>query len=146
MEDTLMGVVAVVLIVGAAVLWLTLRKLAHKNKFIRWWWNSSFKFAAHMPFCGWMTCFMVAVDEEEQKQKEHYQQVGQQSDEFGGKLADNAVNSYHQQEEDRKNLERELSSRFGRSDITVSSDGRSVKIGNGDWMPTDTVKSKLGIK
>ncbi|MBQ7861689.1 MAG: hypothetical protein IJ349_05755 [Clostridia bacterium] len=146
MEDAIMGVVAIVLVVGAVVAWFGLRKLAHKSALIRWWWNSSFKIASYIPFCGWMTCFMVTVDEDDRKEKEFYQQVGKQSDEVGSKLADSLVNNYHQQEAQRQSLERELAQRFGRSDITVSGDGKSVKIGDSDWMPSDTVKRKLGIK
>ena len=146
MEDVIMGVVAVVLIGGAVVAWLGLRKLAHKNAFIRGWWNTSFKIASYIPFCGWMTCFMVTVDENDKKEKEFYQQVGKQSDEVGGKLADSWVNNYHQQEAERQSLEREISQRLGRNDVTVTADGRSVKIGDSDWMPADNIKNQLGMR
>lgn len=78
-------------LIAAAVL-IAIRVIAGTNniigKMFRWFWNTSFKIAAHVPMCGWMAHFMIAKTPAEKAMKDKYLGIGAKTDEaipsFGG--------------------------------------------------------------
>ena len=134
----LVGVLAIGLLVG-------LRLLAGKFKFFRWYWNTSFKISSYIPFCGWMSRFIIADTEAEKTQKEHFVQTGAKVDNVAFGAVEQAAAREQQKIKEAQALQSAVCQRLGRSDVTVTSDGSSIKIGNGDWIPAENVKSQLGL-
>ena len=69
----------------AAVIFIAILIIARTDnilgKIFRWFWNTSFKIAAHVPMCGWMAHFMIAKTPEEKAMKEKYIGIGKKADE-----------------------------------------------------------------
>ena len=141
----------------AIVIWVAIAIVARLNipvisPIVRWVWNIFFTFAAFIPFCGWMTIFIVAKDEDEKKAKKEIVETGLAND--GDIIDDVAGASEREQKEreayetqkkaEREALEKDLSKRayeaFGTSNITLNSDGSMVKIENGEYMSVDAFK------
>ena len=131
-----------VLVVGLLV---SLRLLAKKFKFFRWYWNTSFKISSYMPFCGWMARFIIAENEEEEKMKEFFVQTGDNTDDVAVGVLDNAVQREKERIKEAQELQSAICQKLGRGDVTVSSDGKSVKIGDGNWMPAEDAKRQLNM-
>ena len=114
------------LAIGIVVL---IRVLAGMNngvgRVFRWFWNTSFKFAAFIPFMGWMTCFIIG------EEREIWMPIGKTSDEFGYYLVEQEANRQKADRLRKEAAERQLLS-LGYSDIRVSDDGRSAKGYNRD--------------
>ncbi len=77
---------------------IAIRVLAKKDstlgKICLWYWNTSFKFAAHIPFLGWMAHFIITDGSDEaESMREHYINVGQQSDNLGAQMAEMMASS-----------------------------------------------------
>ena len=88
------------------------------GRICRAWWNISFSIAAIIPFCGWMTRFVIADPET----KEYLVNMGDANDEyFFGKVADSA-----QAELARQKRDAEIRSRLdskGLTDVYINEDG-----------------------
>lgn len=90
------------------------------GRVFRWFWNTSFKFAAVIPFMGWMTCFMIG------EEREIWMPIGKHADEFGYYLVEQEANKRKADRLRKEATERHLLS-LGYSDVRVSNDGRSAK-------------------
>ena len=93
-----------------------------------------------------MARFIIADTEAEKQQKEHLVQTGAKVDNAAFDFVQDAANREQQKIKDSQMLQSEICQRLGRSDVIVTADGRSAKIGNGDWMPVENVKGQLGIR
>jgi len=150
-------------IIIAIIIWIGIRILAGMNIpvisiILRTWWNISFKIASFIPFCGWMTCFIIAKNEKERKEKEMWKKTGEETDNAAADMLERAAERDRaaleaeqariaQKEAERKELEEDLRARtyrkYGTRDVHVNSDGSRVKVGGGEYIPTEEFKRKL---
>ena len=114
---------------------IAIRVLATKphtlGRICRWYWNTSFKLAAHTPFCGWMACFMIADTEEEKAIKKHYKKIGEETDGITARYLENRANSQRAEEEarqERLRLESIINHKLKRTDARIISEN-VVEIG-----------------
>ena len=118
MED-----IKIVLIFAAALgVLIFIRVMATKNsilgKICRWYWNTSFKIAAFIPFCGWMTHFIIANPEE----KQIYINIGQDVDQWALDSIKNAAERDRIQRERDEAIRSQLAQR-GLRNVSVNYDG-----------------------
>lgn len=129
------------------------------SKIIRWWWNLSFKIAAHIPFCGWMSHFIITKgDKNAEAAKEHYVNIGRKTDNIAVDMLEQSAarakaeqEAYQtqlaQEEAERRALEEDLRGRayrtLGTRDVRLNSDGSMAKVGNSDYISTEELKKKL---
>lgn len=148
-------------VVIAIIIWVAIAIVARLNipiisPILRWWWNISFTIAAYIPFCGWMSIFIITKgDENAKKRKEELVNIGRSTDDMAfNSLEESAKREQAereareaQQKAEREALEEDLRGRAYRSlgtrDVTLNSDGSMGKIGNGDWMPVNELKKDL---
>lgn len=112
------------------------------GRICRWFWNTSFKLAAFFPFCGWMTCFMIADTDQEKAVKKHYQAAGRETDEDAFGYVNNAADRQKAQLHSEEQIRLAIVQRLGRSDVSVS--GNSVTIGSKTYYLEDVLK-KLNL-
>ena len=123
---------------------------------IRTWWNLSFKLAAFIPFCGWMSHLIIVKkgDKAAEAEKEHFVNIGRETDNATSdmfersaaraKAEQEAYELQRQQEEaNRKALEEDLRARAGTSDLHLNSDGSKARVGDSDFIPTEELKKNL---
>ena len=126
---------------------------------LRCWWNLSFKLAAFIPFCGWMSHLIITKgDKNAEAEKEHYVNIGRETDNATADMLEQSAarakaeqEAYQaqlaQEEANRKALEEDLRGRayreLGTRDVNLNSDGSKAKIGNSDYIPTEELKEKL---
>lgn len=148
-------------IIIAVIIWITMGIVARLDipiisPFLRWWWNISFTIAAYIPFCGWMTIFIITKgDKTAKKRKEELMNVGRSTDDVAFyNLEQSAIREQAEREAreaqrkaERETLEEDLKGRAYRSlgtrDVTLNSDGSMVKIGNSDYVPVNEFKKNL---
>ncbi len=142
---------------------IAIRVLAKKDstlgKICLWYWNTRGKFAAHIPFLGWMAHFIITDGSDEaESMREHYINVGQQSDNLGAQMAENiSVRAKEREAEEQAQIEAEAKKReelqtemrqrayrnFDRSDVQLNSDGSMVKLGkDGEYVNVDEFRKK----
>lgn len=99
---------------------ILIRILASTNnilgKICRWFWNTSFKIAAHIPLCGWMAHFIIG------EEKTIYIPKGKAADAWGADMLSNAADRGRAQREREEAIRGELASR-GYVDVSVKGDG-----------------------
>lgn len=148
-------------VVIAVIIWVAIAIVARLNipiisPILRWWWNISFTIAAYIPFCGWMSIFIITKgDEKAKKRKEELVNIGRSTDDMAfNSLEESAKREQAereareaQQKAEREALEEDLRGRAYRSlgtrDVALNSDGSMGKIGNGDWVPVNELKKDL---
>lgn len=148
-------------VVIAVIIWVAIAIVARLNipiisPILRWWWNISFTIAAYIPFCGWMSIFIITKgDEKAKKRKEELVNIGRSTDDMAfNSLEESAKREQAereareaQQRAEREALEEDLRGRAYRSlgtrDVTLNSDGSMAKIGNGDYVPVNELKKEL---
>lgn len=133
---------------GCIAILIALRLLAGMNNFVgrifRWYWNTSFKIAAFIPFCGWMTRFIIADTAAEKKQKAAIMKTGEEIDNMAfGWVGESAARQQAElaaqeaqmaaEREARARQEAELQRMFwqkeGRNDVQLTNDPNYVKVG-----------------
>ena len=126
---------------------------------LRAWWNISFKIAAFIPFCGWMAHLIITKgDEQAEAEKEHYVNVGRETDNATGEMLERSAarakaeeEAYQarraQEEAERNALEEDLRRRtynaYGTRDVHLNSDGSKVRVGDSDYVSTEEFKRSL---
>lgn len=122
-------------------------------------WNTMFKLAAFIPFCGWMTCFIITKNDEKAKtEKEYYVQMGKEAVdrdiEFWDRKAQRERDEENARQEQltrqaaaRRELEEDLRGRayrkLGTRDVHLNRDGTMVKVGDSDYMSVEQFKRKM---
>lgn len=133
------------IIIPVAV-WIGIRIIAGTNTIIgrifRWFWNLSFSIAAHVPFCGWMSRFIIAKTEEEKAYKEDIVRTGDENDDITLKQLEEKARREREKENERQELRDEINYRLGRNDVQIH--GNIVRIGKKDYT-VDEVKRELGL-
>lgn len=86
------------------------------GKICRWFWNTSFKIAAYIPFCGWMAHFIIG------EERELYIGIGQRADAMGSEMLDESVRRERETERRREAARIELAQQ-GYTDCSINSDG-----------------------
>ena len=136
------------IIAGAVV--IAIRILAGQDHLLghicRWFWNVSFKIISYVPFCGWMSCFIIAKNDKEKAAKNYYKQVGAEADQSGINYLDRKAAQDRAEEEARQERLRQESAinyALKRTDARILSDD-VVEIG-GKKYDLHGVKRKLGI-
>lgn len=148
--------VAVVLAMAA---WVAIGLIARTDtligKILRVWWNITFSIAAIIPFCGWMTHFVITKTDEEKKAKKELVDAGEANDNSAWSSVEESARKSIEAEEarrakleaERKAVEEDLQRRayqsLGRTDVQVNSDGSKAKIGNGDYISVEEMKRHL---
>lgn len=148
----------------AIIILVVIRVLAGLNipiisTVLRWWWNIGLKIAAYIPFCGWMSRFIITKgDERAEAEKAHYVNVGRETDKATGEMVERAAARAKaeqeadrarraQEEANRKELEENLRGRayreWGTRDVHLNSDGSKVRIGDGDYMSIKEFEDSL---
>ena len=114
------GVIGIILIVSVIAVIVVLRILAGMQngvgRVFRWFWNTSFKFAAFMPFAGWMTRFMIG------EEREIWIPIGARTD----GIALDAVNAAAERnriQQARVEAVRKKAAEAGYTDVSVNSNG-----------------------
>ena len=114
------GVILIGILVAIIAILVGFRILAGMQngvgRVFRWFWNTSFKFAAFMPFAGWMTRFMIG------EEREIWIAIGATTD----SMAWDAVNAKAEQnrlEQARVEAVRKKAAEQGYTDVSVNSDG-----------------------
>ena len=120
-----MEVVLLVLVFAAAFgLVIFIRVTANKDtrlgRFCKWYWNVSFKIAAHIPFSGWMARFIIGDE------KDFYIKIGEQSDAFGWKLVENEAERNRLERERDERIRAEVAQRCGGNVVSINGDGSSA--------------------
>ena len=127
---------------------IAIRLLANMDniigKIFRWYWNTSFTIAAFIPFCGWMSRFIIAKTPEAKKAKAQVVAQGDEVDNMAfGWVGESAARQKAQLEaeeaqraaerEARARQEAELQRMFwqkeGRNDVQLTNDPNYVKVG-----------------
>ena len=103
-----------VTVIGLSILFW---KLAHKNRFFRWWWNISFKFCSLLPFGSIWAHFIIADSDEEKAEKEMYLKIGQQTDAF----ISGALDSMVEKERARQHREEAIRQKLAQQGLTAVS-------------------------
>ena len=88
------------------------------GKICRWYWNTSFKIAAFIPFCGWMAHFIIG-----KKEKEQYIRIGEQADKFAFDMVESAAERERIQQERDERIRQEIARQYGGTNVSVSGDG-----------------------
>ena len=125
---------------------------------LRGWWNISFKISAFIPFCGWMTCFIITKGDEKAKaEKEFYRNVGRETDNAAGEMLERSAERARAEEaarqrqmeieaENRRNLEDDMRRRaytsLGRTDVQLNRDGSAVRVGDSDYVSVEEFKRR----
>ena len=150
------GIIAIVIVVAIGI--LARLRIPFLSAILRAWWNISFTIAAFIPFCGWMSRFIIATDEEEKKNKEELVGIGEKNDDAAidglneaaqRDLAEAEARRVQQMqaEESRRALEDELNAsaykKYGSRNVTLNSDGTMAKVGDGEYVPVEQLKSNL---
>ena len=114
------GVILIGILVAIIAILVGFRILAGMQngvgRVFRWFWNTSFKFAAFMPFAGWMTRFMIG------EEREIWIPIGDKTD----SIAWDAVNAKAERErlaQERVEAVRKRAAEEGYTDVSVNSDG-----------------------
>lgn len=123
---------------------------------LRGWWNISFKLAAFIPFCGWMTWFIITRgDEKAMAEKEFYRNVGRETDQAASEMLERSAERARAEEEtrqrqleieeeNRRNLEDDMRRRaynsLGRTDVYLNRDGSAVRVGDSDYVSVEEFK------
>lgn len=155
---------AIITVVIAVAIWIAVRIIAKTDcllgRICRWWWNTSFKIASYIPFCGWMARFIIADSDEEKRNREMYINIGEQSDASGVAWAERSADNARaraaedqarreQEEQERQEMESDLRRRayknYGRNDIQLNSDGSKVKMGDGDYVGVNDFKKNAPL-
>lgn len=157
MDDALLIIIPVAVLVGIAV--IARLNIPILSAVLRWFWNISFTIAAFIPFCGWMSRFIITKgDKDAAAMKEELRNIGRETD-------DNAFDALGQsgeriqaeleerqeqtalEEEERRAQEEELRAdayrKYGTRDVHLNSDGSKVRVGNGDYVSTEEFKKSL---
>lgn len=127
---------------------IAIRLLANMDniigKIFRWYWNTSFKLAAFIPFCGWMTHFIIAKTPEAKKAKANMVAQGEATDNMAFGWAEQSAARQKAElaaqeaqmaaeREARARQEAELQRMFwqkeGRNDVQLTNDPNYVKVG-----------------
>ena len=148
-----------VAIIIAIVVWIAIGLIARTDtiigKILRVIWNVLFSIAAIIPFCGWMTRFVITKNEEEKKAKEELVRAGDENDSSSWSSVEASARKSVEADEarrakleaDRKAVEEDLQRRayqsLGRTDVRVNSDGSMAKIGDGDYVPVEELKREF---
>ena len=133
---------------GCFAILIAIRLLANMDNIIgrifRWYWNTSFTIAAFIPFCGWMTRFIIAKTPEQKRAKAAVVQTGDSTDNVAfGWVEQSAARQQAElaaqeaqwaaEREARARQEAELQRMFyqkeGRNDVQLTNDPNYVKVG-----------------
>jgi len=121
MDENMAYILVICIIVLVVGLFVAIRVTATKNtvmgKICRWYWNTSFKIASHIPFCGWMANFMVAVTEDERRQKVIHIDIGRETDHMASRELDRRVAA----DQARKRREEQIRSECAARGVSVNS-------------------------
>lgn len=152
------GIIAIIILVAIRV--IAGLHIPILSAVIRAWWNISFKIAAFIPFCGWMSHFIIVEkgDAAAEAEKEHYVSVGQDTDKATADMLEESAarakaeqEAYEaqraQEEESRRAMEEDLRNRaynaLGTRDVHLNSDASKVRVGDNDFVPIDEFKKSL---
>ncbi|MBQ7097359.1 MAG: hypothetical protein IJN96_04705 [Clostridia bacterium] len=148
-------------VVIAVIIWVAVAIIARLNipiisPILRWWWNISFTIAAYIPFCGWMSIFIITKgDEKAKKRKEELVNIGRSTDDMAFNSLEQSAKREEaerevraaQQKAEREALEEDLKGRayraLGTRNVTLNSDGSMAKVGDGDFVPVNELKKEL---
>lgn len=151
-------------IIIAFIIFIAIRIIAGLNipilsAVLRAWWNISFKIAAFIPFCGWMTHLIITKGDKQAKiEKEHYVNIGRETDDATAEMLERSAErakaeeaarqvQREQEEANRRALEEDLRSRaynkYGTRDVHLNSDGSKVRIGDSDFVSTEEFKKAV---
>ena len=148
---------AIVLIAIAA--WIAIGLIARTDtiigKILRVIWNVTFSIAAIIPFCGWMTHFVITKTDEEKIAKEELVREGEANDGSAWSSVEESARRSVEADEARRNaleanrksveedLQRRAYQSLGRTDVYVNNDGSMAKIGDGEYIPVEEMKKKF---
>ena len=147
------GIIAILIFVAIGI--LARLRIPVLSAILRAWWNISFTIAAFIPFCGWMSNFIIATDDDEKKQKEDLVDIGRETD---GAAVDGLNESAQrdlaeaearrmQAAEANRALDDELNAaaykKYGTRNVTLNSDGSMAKIGDGEYVSVEQLKKTL---
>lgn len=103
---------------------ILIRVMATKNhafgRFCRWYWNTSFKIAAYIPFTGWMARFIIGDE------KELYIKIGEGSDAFGWGMVENEAERNRMEREREERIRSEVAQQYGGRVVSINGDGTSA--------------------
>lgn len=115
-------------------------------------WNIGFKIASIIPFCGWMSHFIIADTEQEKATKREYQEAGRKVDNAAyDNLEKRARRQQAEQEreriklEERQRMEREITSHLKDKSLPVHVHENTVDIGERTYT-VDEIKDKFRLK
>ena len=101
---------------------ILIRVLAGTNnilgKICRWYWNTAFRIAAFIPFCGWMAHLIIG----DKKDKEHYIKMGEEVDNWAFQAAEKSLNAEVARQKRDEAIRTKLQGQ-GYRDVTVNGDG-----------------------
>ena len=89
------------------------------GKICRWYWNTCFKIAAYIPFCGWMAHFIIG------KEKETYIRIGAEADALGYGMVSAAADRERAQQRRDEAIRKKLAEK-GLTAVSINSDGTFV--------------------
>lgn len=146
----------VVALIACFVVLILIRILAkQKNplgRIARGFWNINFKIAAVIPFCGWMTRFIIADTEQEKAAKEMYREAGRKVDNAAYDNLEKSVRRQQEEQErerikleERQRMEREITSRLKDKSLPVHVHENTVDIGEQTYT-LDEIKNKFRLK
>ncbi len=120
-----MGEILIVLVFAAAFgLLIFIRITANKDtglgRFCKWYWNTSFKIAAYVPFFGWMARFIIGDE------KELYIKIGEGSDAFGWGMVENEAERNRMEREREERIRAEVAQQYGGKVVSINGDGTSA--------------------
>ncbi len=131
-----------VIIIGGSIgfwfwLWMTARKNTPLGNIIRPIWNACYTFAACIPFCGWMSCFIVAKTKEEMREKRRIQEMGEETDSIvWGEIEKNARKEQREREE-LEQLNIQVRERYGANVTSWDRETDTVYLSNGKRLYID---------
>lgn len=148
-----------VTIIIAVAVWVAIGLIARTDtivgKILRVIWNVTFSIAAIIPFCGWMTHFVITKNEDEKRAKEELVRAGEANDGSAWSSVEESARRSVEADEARRNaleanrkaieedLQRRAYQSLGRTDVSVNSDGSMAKIGDGEYISVEEMKKKL---